>query len=343
MKFIENYLNYLKAVFFMILKDKFVLVTGAEGFIGSHLVEKLLSIGANVTAMVKNNFKEDIGFLTDMPKNNKLKICMGDLNDYDAVYDLCKNIEVVFHLGAEISVPYSYKHPRTFVNTNINGTLNVLTSARENKAKRVILMSTSEVYGTPDSIPIKETHTLKGQSPYSATKIAAEKLAESFHLSYGLPVVIVRAFNTYGPRQSSRAIIPTIITQALFKDKILVGNVKPTRDFNFVEDTAEGLIKAAEEDSLVGEVVNIGTGKEISIGDLTRKILQLTGSKATIEKEDLRLRPNKSEVMRLCADNSKMKEKTGWTPRTSFDIGLKKTIEWIKKNPNHFKIGVYQI
>ena len=329
----------------MSLKDKSVLVTGAEGFIGSHLVEKLVAEGANVTAMIKNNFKEDIGFLEEISqdKRNKIKVFMGDLNDYDAVRDLLKDKDVVFHLGAEISVPYSYKHPRTFVSTNINGTLNVLLASKENSLKKVVIMSTSEVYGTPDTVPIKETHTLKGQSPYSATKIAAEKLAESFHCSYGLPIVIVRAFNTYGPRQSSRAIIPTIITQALFKDKILIGNSQPTRDFNFVEDIAEGLIKASENDDLVGEVVNIGTGKEISIGALVEKIIKLTGSKAVMITEDLRLRPEKSEVMRLCADNSKMKDKTGWTPKTDFETGLKKTIDWIKENPNHFKIGVYQI
>ncbi len=329
----------------MILKDKSVLVTGAEGFIGSHLVEKLLSLGANVTAMVKNNFKEDVGFLSSIPMNeeNKINICMADLNDYDAVKEITKNKDVIFHLGAEISIPYSYKHPRTFVNTNINGTLNVLMAAKEHLVKRIVIMSTSEVYGTPDNVPIKETHTLKGQSPYSATKIAAEKLAESFHLSYGLPIVIVRPFNTYGPRQSSRAIIPTLITQALFKDKILVGNTKPTRDFNFVEDIAEGLVKVCEKDELIGEVINIGTGKEISIGELAEKIIKLTGSRAAIETENLRLRPEKSEIMRLCADNSKMRDKTGWTPKTDFETGLKKTIDWIKENPNHFKIGVYQI
>jgi|SRR3989344_584671 len=329
----------------MILKDKSVLVTGAEGFIGSHLVEKLLSLGANVTAMVKNNFKEDVGFLSSIPMNeeNKINICMADLNDYDAVKEITKNKDVIFHLGAEISIPYSYKHPRTFVNTNINGTLNVLMAAKEHLVKRIVIMSTSEVYGTPDTVPIKETHTLKGQSPYSATKIAAEKLAESFHLSYGLPIVIVRPFNTYGPRQSSRAIIPTLITQALFKDKILVGNTKPTRDFNFVEDIAEGLVKVCEKDELIGEVINIGTGKEISIGELAEKIIKLTGSRAAIETENLRLRPEKSEIMRLCADNSKMRDKTGWTPKTDFETGLKKTIDWIKENPNHFKIGVYQI
>ena len=329
----------------MILKDKSVLVTGAEGFIGSHLVEKLLSLGANVTAMVKNNFKEDVGFLSSIPMNeeNKINICMADLNDYDAVKEITKNKDVIFHLGAEISIPYSYKHPRTFVNTNINGTLNVLMAAKEHLVKRIVIMSTSEVYGTPDNVPIKETHTLKGQSPYSATKIAAEKLAESFHLSYGLPIVIVRPFNTYGPRQSSRAIIPTLITQALFKDKILVGNTKPTRDFNFVEDIAEGLVKVCEKDELIGEVINIGTGKEISIGELAEKIIKLTGSRAAIETENLRLRPEKSEIMRLCADNSKMRDKTGWTPKTDFETGLKKTIDWIKESPNHFKIGVYQI
>lgn len=329
----------------MILKDKSILVTGSEGFIGSHLVEKLISAGAKVTAMIKNNFKEDIGFLNSIPSDERSKITthMGDLNDYDAVKELAKDKDIIFHLGAEISIPYSYKHPRTFVNTNINGTLNVLMAAKEHSVKRVIIMSTSEVYGTPDTVPIKEAHPLKGQSPYSATKIAAEKIAESFHFSYGLPVVIVRAFNTYGPRQSSRAVIPSLITQALFKDKIFVGNTKPTRDFNFVEDIADGLLKAAENDELIGDVVNMGTGKEVSIGELANKIIKLTGSKAVIETHDVRIRPEKSEVMRLCADSSKMMGKTGWSPKTDLDTGLKKTIEWIKANPNYFKIGEYQI
>lgn len=326
-------------------RGKKVLVTGAEGFIGSHLTEELVKAEAIVTAMVKSNFQHDCGFINSFGAEikSKIKIFFGDLNDYESVKNSVRGNEVVFNLAAEISVPYSYIHPRSFVHTNIIGTFNVLMACKEEGVKRLVHMSSSEVYGTPDSVPIKESHQLKGQSPYSASKIGAEKLAESFYLSYGLPVTIVRAFNTYGPRQSARAIIPTIITQALFKKEILVGNMNPTRDLNYIGDTVRGLLASAASTELVGEVVNIGTGKEISIGELLKKIIILTKSEARIVSDSQRLRPEKSEVMRLCADNSKIKMTTGWEPRVTLDEGLKNTIEWIRENPGYYKTGEYQI
>ncbi len=316
------------------LQGKRVLVTGAAGFIGSHLTEELINLGAEVTAFIKNNSRGSIGFIDnfDSKSKNRLKIVFGDLNDLESVNNALKKIEIVFHLGAEISIPYSYNNPRTFVNTNVLGTLNVLSACRENSVKRAIIVSSSEVYGTPDSVPINEKHALKGQSPYSASKIGAEKLAESFNKSYGLPVIVVRPFNTYGPRQSKRAIIPSIIIQALTGNEISVGNLKPTRDFNYVLDTVSGLIKLAESDKADGEVVNIGSGKEISIESLINKILFILKKDCRIIKDPKKIRPLKSEVMRLCADNSKIKEITSWDSKFSIDEGLEKTINWIKNN-----------
>jgi len=326
-------------------KGKRVLVTGSEGFIGSHLTEALVEKGAVVTALVKNNFQDNIGFIEEFQPEvrKKIKIVFSDINDSNAVMDVVKGQQVVFHLAAEISVPYSYVNPRTFVQTNVMGTFNMLMAAREHGVKKMLHMSTSEVYGTPDSVPIREDNQLKGQSPYSASKIGAEKIAESFYSSYDLPVVVVRAFNTYGPRQSARAVIPTIITQALFRDKILMGNEKPTRDFNYVGDTVAGLIKVAESDKLFGQVVNIGSGKEISTGDLAKKILALTGSSAKVVRDAKRLRPKNSEVMRLLADNTKVRKLTSWKPEVGLDEGLKQTIEYIRAHPHLFKIGQYQI
>lgn len=326
-------------------KDKNVLVTGSEGFIGSHLVEALVKLGAKVTALVKNNFQQDLGFIDEFKLEiaKKIRIRFADLNDCEAVKNAVSGNAIVFNLAAEISIPYSYENPRTFLHTNVVGTFNILSACRESKIERFIQMSTSEVYGTPDKIPINEGQLLKGQSPYSASKIAAEKLVESFCCSYKLPAVIVRAFNTYGPRQSARAIIPAVITQALFKNEIFIGNTKPTRDFNFVTDVVGGLIKIAECSLLIGEVVNIGTGKEISVGELLKKIILLTGSNAKPVQETKRFRPSQSEIMRLCADNSKVKKYTDWRPLIDLDHGLEKTIRWIKDNPRQFKIGEYEI
>ncbi len=322
-----------------------VLVTGAEGFIGSHLTETLVKKGAQVTALVKNNFKDDVGFIAEFEPEvrKKLKIVFSDINDYNAVLDAVRGNAIVFHLAAEISVPYSYVNPRTFVQTNVIGTLNVLMACREASVKRLLHMSTSEVYGTPDSVPITEAHQLKGQSPYSASKIGAEKLAESFYDSFGLPVTVVRCFNTYGPRQSARAVIPTLITQALFRDKILMGSALPKRDMNYVGDTVAGLIKIAETPKMEGEVINVGSGKEISIGDLAKKIISLSGSNAKVVTDKKRLRPVKSEVMRLMADNTKAQKLTGWRPAVRLEEGLAKTIEYVRTHPENFRIGEYQI
>jgi len=326
-------------------KKEKVLVTGAGGFIGSHLTEELVKLGADVTAMVKNNSRHNCGFIEEFEPEvkDKIKIFFGDLNDIESVKNIVGENKVIFHLGAEISVPYSYVHPRSFVQTNIIGTLNILLACKENRIKNLILMSTSEVYGMPDTVPINEKHLLKGQSPYSATKIAAEKLAESFYSSYDLPVVIVRVFNTYGPRQSARAVIPTIITQALAGNKISVGNCETTRDFNYVTDIVNGLIKVAECPNVIGEVINIGSGKEISIKDLIEKIISLTESDCEIVQESERIRSSKSEVMRLMANNSKMKQLTGWQSKVSLDDGLKETINWIKNNIEIYKVGEYKI
>lgn len=318
---------------------KRVTITGAGGFIGSHLTEEMVRRGAEVTAFLKNNSTGNIGFIEEFELGikKKLNILFGDLNDVESVENAVKDADVVFHLGAEISIPYSYVNPRTFVHTNILGTFNVLAACKKYSVKKIVLMSSSEVYGTPDSVPITEAHALKGQSPYSASKIAAEKLAESFNKSYGIPVVIARAFNTYGPRQSNRAIIPTIITQALTSNEISVGNLEPARDFNYVSDIVGGLIKLAESDNSTGEVVNIGSGKEVSIGDLVKKITFLIKKEYKIVHNPEKMRPTKSEVMRLCADNSKMKKITGWESKISLDEGLEKTIEWIKENLHLYK------
>lgn len=324
---------------------KRVLVTGAEGFIGSHLTEALVREGAEVTALVRSNFQGDCGFIESFSPEmkRKIKIYFGDLMDIESIYNAVRGNEIVFNLAAEISIPYSYVHPRSFLHTNVVGTFNILMACKDLKVSNLVHMSTSEVYGTPQTVPIKETHPLIGQSPYSATKISAEKIAESFYRSYNVPVTIVRAFNTYGPRQSDRAIIPTLITQALFHDTISVGNLVPTRDLNFVTDTVSGLMRVAETKSLIGEVVNIGSGREISIGNLLKKIVLLTDTKAKLVQDPKRLRPEKSEVMRLCADTTKLRKSTGWQPQVTLDEGLKKTIAWIRMNKKRYKIGEYKI
>jgi nucleoside-diphosphate-sugar epimerase len=270
-----------------------------------------------------------------------LNIISADLKDSDAVRKAVKNNDMVFHLAAAVSIPHSYDFPREHLQTNIMGTFNVLSAAREFSIKKLVHLSSSEVYGTALEVPIKENHPLQGQSPYSATKIAADKLAESFYLSYDVPVAIARPFNTFGPRQSARAIIPTIITQALSSNKILIGNEKPTRDLNFVENTVDGIIGAAQSEKSVGEVINLGSGTDISIGELAKKILSLSGKSAKIVQDKQRFRPEKSEVMRLVADNTKAKKLLGWEPKISLDEGLRKTIEWISNNLNLYKAELY--
>jgi NAD dependent epimerase/dehydratase len=268
---------------------------------------------------------------------------MGDLKDPSAVRKMVKGQEVVFHLAALIGIPYSYVHPINYVQTNIMGTSYLLDACLNEKIEKLVHTSTSEVYGTARYVPIDEDHVLQGQSPYSASKIAADKMAESFYLTFGLPVAIIRPFNTYGPRQSSRAVIPTIISQALRSEKVTLGSLHPTRDLNYVEDTVDGFIKVAESPASVGEVINIGSSKEISIGDLARKIFGLLGKEPVIETDEERVRPEKSEVERLLADTSKARELISWSPRTSLEVGLMNTITWIEKNQSCYRTDSYHI
>ena len=322
-------------------KNRKVLVTGAAGFIGSHLVEELVACGADVTAFVRYTSYSSIGFLTSLAE--RIRIVTGDITEYENVYDVVKDQEYVFHLAALIGVPYSFVHPNEVVSVNTIGSLNVLTAAREMKPSRVILTSTSEVYGTARYVPIDENHPLHAQSPYAASKIAADKLGEAFYHSYGLPVSIARPFNAFGPRQSARAVIPTIIAQALSNSRIMLGAISPTRDFTFVKDTVHGFMKIAEVDEAVGDVMNIGTGQEISIGDLANKIASLIGRDVQIVFDENRLRPGSSEVERLCCDNSKARRILRWSPQYSLDEGLQETILWMKTSGPVGRPGSYRI
>jgi len=326
-------------------RGKKVLVTGAGGFIGSHLTEKLVSLGAKVKAFVRYNSRGDQGLIEFLPSHvkEKIEVIMGDLRDSETVKSAMKDVDAVFHLGALIAIPYSYIHPREVVETNIMGTLNVLNAAKEYGLNRIIHTSTSEVYGTAQYVPIDEKHPLQGQSPYSASKIGADKLAESFHRSYDLPITTLRPFNTYGPRQSARAVIPTIITQALAQDEVLLGSLWPTRDLSYVDDVVDGFIKASESENAIGEVINIGSGFEISIKDLADRIISLMGKKAKIVSDPKRIRPPKSEVERLIADNSKAKELLDWEPGVSLDEGLRRTIDWFSKFQNKYRPDIYNI
>ncbi len=326
-------------------KNKKVLITGAGGFIGSHLTEKLVDLGAEVTAFVRYSSDKDIGLIEsfDDKIKEKLKIEFGDISELETLQKVFKDKDVVFHLAASISVPYSFKHPEEVSSVNTKGTLNVLTAAKDQKVSRILVTSSSEVYGTAKFIPITEEHPLQAQSPYSASKIAGDKFAESFFKTYNLPVTIVRPFNNYGPRQSARAVIPTIITQALTLDKIKLGALSPRRDLLFVEDTVDGFIKIAENTNTFGEVLNLATGKDISIGELAKLICKIIGKEIPIETDEQRLRPKNAEVNVLCGDASKIKRLIGWTPKTSLNEGLKKTIEWISKNLDKYKPKEYTI
>lgn len=326
-------------------ENKTVLVTGAGGFIGSHLTEYLVDLNANVKAFVRYNSRNDWGLLELLPKEKleQVEVIMGDIRDFDAVRQAMKDVDIVFHLASLISIPYSYIHPREVVETNVLGTLNVLMAAKENGVDRFVHTSTSEVYGTAKYVPIDENHPLQGQSPYSASKIAADKLAESFYYSFDLPVAIIRPFNTYGPRQSARAVIPTIITQALTSDKVYVGNLHPTRDYTYIEDTVRAFIMIAECKKAIGEVINIGSNFEISIGDLAKKIISLIGRDVKLVVDPKRIRPKRSEVERLWCDNTKAKKLLGWEPKISLEEGLKRTIEWIKENIHLYKPYIYNI
>ena len=326
-------------------QGKKVLVTGAAGFIGSHLTERLVQLGANVTAFIRYNSRGSHGSLEMLPKElqSEIKIVMGDLKDPYAVKNAVKGQEIIFHLAALIGIPYSYVHPINYVQTNVLGTSYLLTSCLDENIEKFINTSTSEVYGTAKYVPIDEGHPLQGQSPYSASKIAADKMAESFFCTFKLPVAIIRPFNTYGPRQPSRAVIPTIISQAMKNDKIKLGSLTTTRDLNYVGDTVNGFIRVAEVPESAGEIINIGSSKEISVGDLAKKIFMLLGKSPEIITEERRLRPEKSEVERLLANTDKAKKILNWSPEITLDEGLKRTIEWTVQNPDFHKVDSYHV
>ncbi len=323
--------------------NKHILVTGAGGFIASHLVESLVNEGAKVRAFVHYNSRGDPGLLSQLHEEiyQQLDVVAGDLRDLAAIQSAVQGVSHVFHLGALIAIPYSYVHPVEVVETNILGTLNVLLAARDSGLERVIHTSTSEVYGTAKQVPIPESHPLQGQSPYSASKIGADKIAESFYCAYNLPVVTVRPFNTYGPRQSARAVIPTIISQVLTRDKVFLGNLAPRRDLTFVSDTVAGFMRAGSTENVTGETLNLGANKEVSIGDLAQMIIRLTGRRVEIVTDAERLRPEKSEVMRLWSDNRKAKQLIGWEPQVTLEEGLRRTIDWIADHLDQYQIGRY--
>lgn len=323
-----------------------VLVTGADGFIGSHLVEELIKKGYEVRAFTYYNSFNNWGWLDTLPKHimENVEVFQGDIRDPNGVEDAIKGVEAVFHLAALIAIPFSYHSPDTYVDTNIKGTLNVLQAARKLETKRVLVTSTSEVYGTAQYIPIDEKHPFQGQSPYSATKIGADRLAESFYRSFQLPVTIVRPFNTYGPRQSARAVIPTIITQLLTgKTEIKLGALTPTRDFNYVKDTVNGFVSIYECDKTIGEEINIATQNEISIGELAKELIRQINPNAKIICDEKRLRPEKSEVNRLLGCNEKIMRLTDWKPQYSLEEGLRNTIDFLRQNSDKYKTDIYNL
>lgn len=325
-------------------KDKRVLVTGAGGFIGSHLSEGLAEAGAKVRAMVHYNALATWGWLDGSPLRDELEIVRGDICDRDSVREAMDGVEIVFHLAALIAIPYSYQAPASYLRANTEGTMNVLQAARELGTGRVVHTSTSEVYGTARYAPIDEAHPIQGQSPYSASKISADKFAEAFHCSFGVPVVTVRPFNTFGPRQSARAVIPTVISQCLTGcPTIRLGSLHPTRDMNYVSNTVEGFLAAASAPAAVGRTFNLGSNREIAIGELAQLIIRLTGASATIESEGQRLRPEKSEVERLLADNRLAREVLGWEPVVTLEEGLEKTIAWMRDHLDRYRPGTYAV
>lgn len=330
------------------MDKKKVLVTGADGFIGSHLVEELIIQGYDVKAFVYYNSFNSWGWLDTFPKEllNKIEVFAGDVRDQNGVRTAMKGCDMVFHLGALIAIPYSYHSPESYVDTNVKGTLNILLAARDLGISRILVTSTSEVYGTAQFVPITELHPKQGQSPYSATKIGADSIAESFFRSFGLPITIVRPFNTFGPRQSARAVIPTIITQLLTgMTEIKLGDITPTRDLLFVKDTVNGFIKISGSDSLIGHEVNIATQSEISVGDLAQMIINKINPQAKIVTDSQRLRPEKSEVFRLFGSNEKLKSFTDWSQNYTLDKGISETIEWFKKEENlkKYKAEIYNV
>ena len=332
----------------MILKNKKVLVTGADGFIGSHLVEQLILEGADVRAFVFYNSFNNWGWLDSLPKETlkKIEVFAGDIRDSNGVRTAMKDCQVVFHLAALIAIPFSYHSPDSYIETNVKGTLNIVQAAKDLKIERILVTSTSEVYGTAKYIPIDENHPRQPQSPYSASKIGADSIAESFYNSFDLPLTIVRPFNTYGPRQSARAIIPTIIIQLLNGyDEIKLGDTKPTRDLLFVKDTVRGFLEIAKSNSLIGQDCNIATQSEISMQDLASELIMQINPKARIVIDENRLRPDKSEVLRLFGLNSRIKQNTNWDLMYSFEEGIKETIEWFRNPENliKYKHDIYNI
>ena len=323
--------------------EKRVLVTGAGGFIGSHLTERLVDHGADVRAFVRYNSRNDPGLLRLLPgeRLDRVRILMGDLRDADAVRSAVRDVDVVFHLGSLIAIPYSYAHPRETVETNVIGALNVFEAARDAGVEKVVHTSTSEVYGTARYVPIDENHPLQGQSPYSASKIGADKVAESFYRSFDVPIATIRPFNTYGPRQSARAVIPTIITQALVQGKVALGATHTTRDYTYVDDLVRAFLLIAESPGTVGETINVGSNYEISIGAVAGTVAALLGKEIDIITESERLRPEKSEVERLWCDNTRARDLLGWSPAVPLEEGLLRTIAWFREHlglyrPNHY-------
>jgi NAD dependent epimerase/dehydratase len=330
----------------MNLRNNRVLVTGACGFIGSHLVERLVEEGARARAFVYYNSFNHWGWLDSLPeeKLQKVEVFAGDVRDFSCVKRAMEGVKVVFHLAALIGIPYSYIAPESYVDTNVKGTLNILQAARETSVAKIIHTSTSEVYGTAQYVPIDEKHPLQGQSPYSASKIAADMLAQSFHLSFGLPVATCRPFNTFGPRQSARAIIPTVLIQGMAgKSRIRLGNTQTTRDFNYVTDTVEGFIRIAESREAIGQVINIGSGQEITIASLVDKVSKILGVDMKVKTARERVRPSASEVFRLCADNTKSKKILGWKPKVSLEEGLRRTAEWLMKHKGQYRENMYNV
>ncbi|MFD2044939.1 NAD-dependent 4,6-dehydratase LegB [Ornithinibacillus salinisoli] len=323
-----------------------ILVTGSEGFIGSHLTEKLIKDGHSVKAFVYYNSFNSWGWLETLPKDilKEIEVFNGDIRDPNGVKEAMKGIDEVHHLAALIGIPFSYHSPDSYVDTNIKGTLNVLQAARDLKTKRILVTSTSEVYGSAKYVPIDENHSFQGQSPYSASKIGADRIAESFYRSFNSPLTIVRPFNTYGPRQSARAVIPTIISQLLAgKNEIKLGSLSPTRDFNYVKDTVQGFIEIAKCENTIGEEINIATQKEISIKELAEELIKQINPNAIIINEEQRNRPEKSEVNRLLGSNEKIKMLTNWKPHYTLESGLAETIDWLKNNLDKYKTDIFNI
>jgi NAD dependent epimerase/dehydratase len=320
-------------------------VTGAGGFIGSHLTEALARMGAGVRAFVRYNSRGNQGWLESAEPDvvEAIEVFRGDLGNPEAVAGAVRGCDVILHLGALIPIPYSYRHPREFVTANIVGTLNVLEAARQAEVTRIVHVSTSEVYGTAQSVPIDEEHRLHPQSPYAATKVAADQLALSFHRSFATPVAIARPFNTYGPRQSARAVIPTIVTQALAREVIDLGATAPTRDFVYVDDTVRGVIRCAEADGMEGEVVNLGSGVEVSIGALAERVFRVLGRELPVTLDVARLRPPDSEVERLLADTRKAVRLLGWNASVSLDEGLRRTVDWLTEFGDAYKPSIYNV